>query len=47
MDEAERCDELILMRDGSIVATGSPDELRSRTGEDDLEDAFLVLAEAA
>ena len=47
MDEAERCDELILMREGSIVATGSPDELRSRTGEDDLEDAFLVLAEAA
>jgi ABC-2 type transport system ATP-binding protein len=47
MDEAERCDDLILMRDGRIVATGSPDELRNRTGRDDLEDAFLVLAEAA
>ena len=47
MHEAERCDELILMRDGSIVATGSPGELRSRTGQDDLEDAFLALAEAA
>jgi len=47
MDEAERCDELILMRDGRVVATGSPEELRNRTGRDDLEDAFLVLAEAA
>ena len=47
MDEAERCDELILMREGRIVATGSPGELRSRTGQDDLEDAFLALAEAA
>jgi ABC-2 type transport system ATP-binding protein len=47
MDEAERCDDLILMRDGRVVATGSPDELRSRTGQDDIEEAFLVLAEAA
>jgi ABC-2 type transport system ATP-binding protein len=47
MDEAERCDELILMREGRIVATGSPGELRSRTGQGDLEDAFLALAEAA
>ena len=28
MDEAERSDELILMREGRIVATGAPDELR-------------------
>jgi ABC-2 type transport system ATP-binding protein len=47
MDEAERCDDLILMRGGRIVATGSPDELRGRTGQDDLEQAFLTLAEAA
>ena len=47
MDEAERCDELILMREGRIVATGSPDDLRARTGARDLEDAFLSLAEAA
>jgi ABC-2 type transport system ATP-binding protein len=47
MDEAERCDELLLMRDGAIVATGTPDELRERTGHEDIEDAFLVLAEAA
>ena len=45
MDEAERCDDLVLLRDGSVVATGAPDELRRRTGADDLETAFLVLAE--
>jgi ABC-2 type transport system ATP-binding protein len=47
MDEAERCDELIMIRDGSIVAQGEPDELRRRTGTDDLEDVFLVLVEEA
>jgi ABC-2 type transport system ATP-binding protein len=47
MDEAERSDELVLMREGRIVATGSPDGLRAQTGQSDLEDAFLVLAEAA
>jgi ABC-2 type transport system ATP-binding protein len=47
MDEAERCDELLLMRDGRIVAADTPDNLRERTGKADLEEAFLVLAEAA
>ncbi len=47
MDEAERCQELVLMRSGRIVATGTPDDLRARTGTDDLEAAFLALAEAA
>jgi ABC-2 type transport system ATP-binding protein len=46
MDEADRCDELILMRDGAIVATGSPGELRERTGAADIEQAFMTLAEA-
>jgi ABC-2 type transport system ATP-binding protein len=45
MDEAERCDYLILMRNGSIVAESEPDELRRRTGETDLEQAFLALVE--
>ena len=45
MDEAERCDDLVLMRDGRIVAAETPDELRARTGKRDLEDAFLVLVE--
>ena len=47
MDEAERSDDLVLLREGQIVATGSPDELRQRTHADDLEDAFLALAEAS
>jgi ABC-2 type transport system ATP-binding protein len=45
MDEAERCNDLVLLRDGQIVATGTPQELRERTGREDLEDAFLVIAE--
>jgi ABC-2 type transport system ATP-binding protein len=47
MDEAERCDELVLMRDGLIVAAAPPGELLARTGAADLEDAFLALAEAS
>ena len=47
MDEAARCDELLLIRDGSLVAHDSPVGLRARTGEDDLERAFLALAESA
>jgi ABC-2 type transport system ATP-binding protein len=47
MDEAERCHDLVLLRDGRVLATGTPDELRRRTGHDDLEQAFLALAEAA
>jgi ABC-2 type transport system ATP-binding protein len=47
MDEAQRCDDLILMREGRIVAAPTPDELRERTGRQDLEEAFLVLSDAA
>ena len=47
MDEARRCDELVLLRDGRIVAHDSPDAIRQQTGFDDLELAFLALAESA
>ena len=47
MDEAERCDTLLLMRDGRIVFAETPQALRARTGESDLEAAFLAVAEAA
>ena len=47
MDEAARSHDLVLMRDGRIVAAAPPDEIRARTGQDDLEQAFLTLAEAA
>jgi ABC-2 type transport system ATP-binding protein len=46
MDEATRCDVLILMREGRVIASETPEGLRARTGRDDLEDAFLVLAES-
>jgi ABC-2 type transport system ATP-binding protein len=44
MDEAERCNHLVFMREGRIIASASPDEIRRQTGEDDLEDAFIALA---
>ncbi len=45
MDEAERCHRLLLMREGRIIADGSPDEIRERTGTADIEQAFLHLVE--
>jgi ABC-2 type transport system ATP-binding protein len=45
MDEATRCDALLLLRDGALLAALTPDELRVRTGEEDIESAFLALAE--
>lgn len=47
MEEAARCERVLLLREGQLIADSTPDELRSRTGQDDLEQAFLVLAEAA
>jgi ABC-2 type transport system ATP-binding protein len=47
MDEAKRCDELVLLREGRIVAMTSPEELLRQTGASDLEEAFLALAEVA
>ncbi|MFD6400877.1 ABC transporter ATP-binding protein [Nocardia sp. NPDC060249] len=43
MDEAEHCDKLLLMREGHLLAQLSPDELRERTDEQNLEAAFLTL----
>jgi len=43
MDEAVRTDRLLLMRDGRILADGTPEGLRSSTGTADLEAAFLHL----
>jgi ABC-2 type transport system ATP-binding protein len=45
MDEADRCDRLVLLREGSILAMATPDELRERTGATELDDAFLELIE--
>ena len=46
MDEAERCDRLLLMREGRLIFTESPKMLKERTGIDDIEGAFLTLVEA-
>ncbi len=43
MDEAQRFDWLIAMDDGRVLATGTPDALRDRTGTDSLEAAFIAL----
>ncbi len=45
MDEAARCDRLLLLRDGRLVADDTPAEIRRQTGAEDLEQAFLRLAE--
>ena len=45
MDEADRCDELLLLRDGDVLATGTPQELREQTHTHDLDEAFLRLVE--
>ena len=46
MDEADRCDALLLLREGRLLAHGTPAELRARTGATSLDDAFLALIEA-
>jgi ABC-type multidrug transport system ATPase subunit len=46
MDEADRCDHLLLLREGRLLAAGSPHDLRMRTGAPDLESVFLRLIEA-
>jgi ABC-2 type transport system ATP-binding protein len=46
MDEADRCDRLLLMREGGLLADETPASLRERTGCDTLDDAFLALVEA-
>jgi ABC-2 type transport system ATP-binding protein len=45
MDEADRCDRLLLMREGRIIADGSPSEIREKAGTDDVESAFLAIVE--
>ncbi|AUI62710.1 ABC transporter ATP-binding protein [Amycolatopsis sp. BJA-103] len=44
MDEAERlCDRLAVFDAGRVVATGTPADLRDRTGKTSLDDAFVTL----
>jgi len=43
MDEADRCDRLMLLREGRLIAADTPLALCAATGSDDLEQAFLRL----
>nr|BFE75229.1 hypothetical protein GCM10020092_085300 [Actinoplanes digitatis] len=43
MDEAGRCDRLLLIREGRLIGDDSPAAIRTATGTDDLEAAFLRL----
>lgn len=47
MDEATRCDRLVLLRQGAILADTTPPELLAQTGAPDAEAAFLALIDAA
>jgi ABC-2 type transport system ATP-binding protein len=47
MDEAERCDRLLLMRDGVFIADGTPAEIKQKAGADDIEQAFLTIVRGA
>lgn len=43
MDEAGRCDRILLLREGELIADDSPDALRHATGTEDLDQMFLTL----
>ena len=47
MDEASRCERLLLMRNGTFLADETPEGLLRRTGEEDIEAAFLHLTDEA
>jgi ABC-2 type transport system ATP-binding protein len=43
MDEANRCDRLVLIREGRITADDTPAAVKAAAGTDDLDEAFLTL----
>ncbi len=47
MDEAARCDRLLLLREGALLADTTPARLRADGRSDDLEQAFLTLVRAS
>ena len=46
MDEAERCDDLVLMREGRVLVHEPPADLKARTATSTLDAAFLQLVRA-
>ena len=47
MDEAEYCDRISIMVDGKIKALGTPEELKQKLGQPDMEHVFTFLARQA
>lgn len=47
MDEATRCDRLLLVREGELLAEGTLGQVLAETGTDDVEQAFLTLVDRA
>jgi len=46
LEEANRADRVVFLHAGAVLATGSPEEVKARTGAESLEDAFLRLVRA-
>ena len=46
MDEANRCDRLLLIRDGALIADDTPVAVKASAGTADLDEAFLRLIRA-
>lgn len=46
MDEADRCFQLMMMRDGCVLETGTPEEIKAKYGVPTIEEAFIVLGKA-
>lgn len=42
MDEADKCDRLGMIREGRLIASGTPTELIQAVGQNSLEEAFLA-----
>jgi len=42
MDEADKCDRLGLIREGKLIAVGTPQQLKEETKTTSIEDAFLA-----
>lgn len=47
MDEADKCNSLGMIRDGKLIAVGSPDEIKHASGSSTIEEAFLYYGGAS
>jgi ABC-2 type transport system ATP-binding protein len=45
MEEADHCDELVLLREGAVLSKGSPAELRKEAGLENMDAVFISLVE--